>query len=96
MSKKQAYQQKLEAQLNEWEAKIKELEAKASQVSADMKLEYQDQIQDLKAKQAAAKEKMREFGEASEDSWETLKNGMEGAWDRLGQAVRDASSRFRA
>ena len=51
MGKKEAYIEKLEAQLREWSSKIDELKARADKAKADVKLEYEKQIGELRTKQ---------------------------------------------
>ena len=95
MSMKEAYQQKIEAQLDEWTAEIDKMKAKAAKAEADARLEYNDRIEELRLKQLVAQEKLQEFREAGEDAWEDLKAGLELAWDSLGEAVKSARSRFK-
>ena len=47
MSMKEAYEQKQQAQLNEWDAQIKKLKAKADMAEADAQFEYYKQIKEL-------------------------------------------------
>jgi uncharacterized coiled-coil DUF342 family protein len=94
MSMKQTYEQKLQAQLDEWSAEIDKLKAKADKAEADTQLEYYKQIEGLRSKQEAANEKLAELKAASDDAWEDLKAGVESAWDSLGNALKSASSRF--
>ena len=61
MNKKEAYQEKFDAQLREWSAKIDELKAKADQAKAEAKIEYYEQIEELRSKQAAAQTKLQEL-----------------------------------
>jgi len=49
MNKKEAYQEKFDAQLREWSAKIDELKAKADQAKAEAKIEYYEQIEALRS-----------------------------------------------
>jgi chromosome segregation ATPase len=95
MSKKEAYIEKLQAQLDEWDAEIKKLNAKAAKAQADAKLEYHEQIDRIRLQQQEARAKMDELRQSSEDAWEDLVAGMERAWDSLGKAVRSAMSRFK-
>jgi uncharacterized coiled-coil DUF342 family protein len=95
MSKKEAYEQKLQAQLNEWNAEIDKLKAKADGAEADLKLEYYKQAEELQSKQAAAAHKLAELKHASDDAWEDLKSGIDSAWDSLGNALKSATSRFK-
>ena len=95
MGMKEAYQQKLEAQLDEWTADINKMKAKADKADADAQLEYYKQIEELRSKQETAQEKLEELKEAGEGAWEDLKTGVELAWSSLGEALKSASSRFR-
>ena len=95
MGMKEAYQSKLEAQLDEWTAEINKMKAKADKADADAQLEYYKQIEELRSKQETAQEKLEELKEAGEDAWEDLKAGMENAWNSLGNAMKSATSRFK-
>jgi predicted nucleic acid-binding Zn-ribbon protein len=90
MGLKEAYQEKLEAQLKEWSAKAKELQAKAETAKADAKVELQKHLDSLRAKQEAAQEKLKEIKEAGAAAWEKTKPGVEkamadlsSAWERI-------------
>ncbi|KHE91831.1 MAG: hypothetical protein K8F52_03055 [Candidatus Scalindua rubra] len=50
MDDKELYQQKKQAQLDEWKAEIDKLKAKASGASADVQLEMNKQSRRLKAR----------------------------------------------
>lgn len=95
MSLKEAYQEKMEAQLREWEADIARLRAKADQTKAEAKIEYYQQIEVLRTKKEAAHQKLQELRETSEDAWEELKAGIENAWDDLRHAVTNALAKFK-
>jgi len=94
MSMKQAYEQKLQAQLDEWGTEIDKLKAKADKAEANAQLEYYKQIEELRSMQEAANKKLVEIKNASDDAWEDLKADLESAWDSLGNALKSASSRF--
>lgn len=95
MSMKETYEQKLQAQLDEWGAEIDKLKAKAAKAEADAQLEYYKQIEELRSMQEAANAKLAELKAAGDDAWEDLKAGIESAWDSLGTALKSASSRFK-
>jgi putative component of toxin-antitoxin plasmid stabilization module len=90
MGQRGAYQEKREAQLNEWGAKLQGLKAKAERAKADAKIEYQQQLKDLEAKQAAAREKLEHLKKAGEGAWEDLRAGVESAWGEVKQAMDKA------
>jgi hypothetical protein len=54
MATKEAYQKKLEAQLKEWDAKLDQLSAKAQKATAEARITYENELESLKSKQAAA------------------------------------------
>lgn len=95
MSIKEAYEQKLQAQLDEWSAEIDKLKAKADSAEADAQLEYYKRIEELRSMQETAANKLTGLKDAGDDAWEDLKAGIESAWDSLGNALKSAASRFR-
>lgn len=95
MSMKEAYEQKLQAQLDEWSADIDKLKARADGAGADMQLEYYKQIEELRSLQDTAVDKLMELKDASDDVWEDLKAGIESAWDSLGNVLNSFASRFK-
>jgi septation ring formation regulator EzrA len=95
MSKKKAYQQKIEAQLEEWKSEIDTMKAKAKKAGVDVQSWYYKQLEDLQSKQESVQEKIKELKGTGEDSWEDIKAGVDLAWKSLGEAVKSASSRFK-
>jgi hypothetical protein len=90
-----AYKQKMAAQLKEWTAQIKLLEAKAENAGADMKVKSAKELQELRAKQRAASEKMNELEKASGEAWEHVKETADKIWDDLKTGIADAHSKFK-
>jgi len=95
MNSRDEYVRKMQAKLEEWNTDLDELVAKTNEVSADVRSEYKEQIASLKAKQAAARQKIEEVQKSGENAWEDLKSGIELAWTAIGEAVNSAKSRFR-
>jgi len=95
MSMKEAYEKKLQAQLDGWSAEIDKLKAKAEAAEADAQLKYYKQIEELRSMQEAANEKLVQLKEAGDDAWEDLKAGIDSAWGSLSSAVKSATSRFK-
>lgn len=94
MSKKDAYEQKFEAQLAEWEAEIDKLKAKAAGATADARIKYHKEIEALESDRDSMRKRYDEFRETSSDAWEDLKNGFERAGDSLSASIKSAFSRF--
>lgn len=95
MDTKDAYKQKMAAQLKEWSAQINLLEAKIENAGADMKVKSADVLKELKTKQRAASEKMKELEKSSEQAWDQVKDTADKLWDDLKRGVDNAHSKFK-
>ncbi len=90
-----AYKEKMAAQLKEWDAQINLLEAKAGKLSADLKLKRAEEIVQLRARQNAASEKMKELEEATGEAWEEVKLTADIVWEELKAGVTAAQQKFK-
>lgn len=95
MTEKQAFQQKLEAQLGEWDAKLEELKSKAQEAKAEIRADYEKQLEILASKRDMARTKVLELRQRTEGAWEDLKGGTEKAWDEMRKALDHIASRFK-
>lgn len=95
METKDAYRQKLDAQLKEWHAQISLLAAKAENASADVKLKYALELDEIKAKQREVVQKMRELELSSGEAWEKLKVTADKVLDDLKTSISQAMSKFK-
>lgn len=94
MKDKELYQQKKQAQLDEWKAEVNKLKAKASGASADAQLGLNKQIEALEGKVEEGQTKLAEVANASEEAWESIKEGVESAWDSMRSAFSEAAAKF--
>ena len=92
---RQAYVEKLRAQLEEWEGEIAKLEARARQLSVDAKLELTRQIGSLRARRDALRAQIAQTQGSSADAWGELRKGLERAGAELRAALDNARSKFR-
>lgn len=95
MSMKEAYVKKLQSELDEWGAEIDKLKAKADSAEADVQIEYNKKIDELKTMRDAASEKLSELQKAGDNAWEDLKAGIDSTWHSLGNAVKSTISHFK-
>lgn len=93
--KRDAFVQIIKARIDEWNAEIDRLQARAEQAEADVRIEYHDQIQELKNYRDDARKKLSRLQQAGEGAWEDLKAGVELAFEAMNQAVSSARKRFR-
>lgn len=94
MDERQAYREKMEAQLREWSSEIDALQARAEKLEAEAKRSAIQRIEALRAQRAAAQEKLETLKGAGDKAWEDLRRGVENAWADLKQAVQEAAARF--
>ncbi len=92
---RQAYEEKLDAQLEEWSAQIALLKAKAEKARAEEKIEYDKSIEALQKRQDVARAKLHELKTAGDEAWEDLKTGAENAWEKIKAAFHEAISKFK-
>ncbi len=95
MENREAYIEKFNAQLKEIRADLDKLDAKARQSEADLKIKYQDQIEDLKRKQIEAQAKLDEIKNSSGDAWQELKAGADVAFENLKISWNNAWEKFK-
>ncbi len=95
MKSREEFIRTMQAKLEEWNAEIDILSAKADEVKSEVRNEYIEQIETLKAKQAAARQKIEELQHAGESALGDMKSGIELAWAAMGEALDSARSRFK-
>lgn len=93
--KRKAFEEKLDAQINELNAQIALLKAKADKAKAEAKIEYLKSIEGLQLKRDTARAKLHELKSAGDEAWEDLKSGAEKAWDDLKSAFHAAAAKFK-
>ncbi|MBA3007110.1 MAG: hypothetical protein KKB91_11715 [Proteobacteria bacterium] len=94
MSTKNAYRQKIESELELVEARFAEFKARGKGLAADARIKHSQLVEDLEQKSAATKKKLKALGEASDDTWEELKDGVESTWAKLQAALKDTVTMF--
>jgi chromosome segregation ATPase len=90
MDKKDLYIEKLNAQLKEWSASIDVLKARAEKATADLKISYSKQVDDLKAKRETARTKLNDLKTAGDDAWERMTASLEKSWSEIKAAFDKA------
>ena len=94
MTDQSAYAQKLRAKLDEWQADIDKMKAQAEQAEADGKIEYDEQIRELRAKRDEMEDKLDALQEANESAWDDVRQGADRAWAEMSKAVQEAWGRY--
>lgn len=95
MSDRDHYVEKARARMDQWDAEIDKAKAKLDEAEADEKIEYQKQLDNMRAQRADAEAKLKEIAEAGDDAWDDVRAGFERAWDEISGAFQNAKSRFK-
>jgi hypothetical protein len=69
------YRQKLVAELIEQSAKIDVLVVKSRQAAADVKLTYDQELEELRARQRETTKKLQGLEESGNNAWENIGDG---------------------
>ncbi len=87
--------EKLEARLKDWGEEIEKVRAKADKLGADARARYRGEIEDLKARQEAARKKLQELAKSGGEAWDDLKSGAEAALEELKKGVEGAVGKMK-
>lgn len=91
---REAYQAKVQAQLDKIDAQLKEYQAKADQAKVEAAVSYHSHVEELMTKRDAAERKLDELGKAGEAAWQDVQKGFESAWNELTRSFARASEQF--
>jgi hypothetical protein len=86
MDNKQAYVEKIDAQLNEWKARIDQLKAKGQNAKADATIDYNDAARKLQDQIEALSQKKKELQDAAADKWEQVRDQVD---DTISQTKKE-------
>jgi predicted nucleic acid-binding Zn-ribbon protein len=90
-----AFLKKLEGQIKEWDDKFEKLQDKAKKAKAEIQADVEKQISALGKKRTAAQKKVVVLSQKTEDTWESVKDGVEKTWEEMQEALDRFVSRFK-
>ena len=95
MSTKEAYKQRIDAELDVVQEKFARFKAQGMNYSAETRIKHARHVDDLEKKFHATKAKFKELGEADEHVWEQLKDGVEDTWSTLQSTLENTVATFK-
>jgi hypothetical protein len=87
MALREEYQTLMEKQLNEWKVQTERFKTGTEQLEAHAKIQYEKNLETLRARQADAWENFAKLKGASESAWTEFKAHMEKSGGELKAAV---------
>jgi len=94
MEEKETYLKKMAKGLEHLDAKISELKARAEKATGEAQVDFQKRLEELRTKQEAARQKLKELRETGGAKWGTIKTRAQKAWDDLSGALEKAKEKF--
>ncbi|NDJ77316.1 MAG: hypothetical protein GYB65_13770 [Chloroflexi bacterium] len=91
---RQAYQDRIKAQLHELDAQIDRLKAKEEQMEANARQQYYEYMQDLQMKREDIGARVNALVEVSADILHDMRKGIDTAVNTLSMEVSAAAKRF--
>ncbi|WP_404366887.1 hypothetical protein [Marinobacter sp.] len=95
MKNRELYQQKVQAQLDEWRADFDKFKAKASDASADSQLDINRNLKSLEAKIEEGRKKLSEISDFGEETWDSASENVRSGWESVKSGANDAIARLK-
>ena len=92
IQQKDAFQQKVQTELEEMQVRITQLRGQVKHASAEARADIQKAIGDLEKKKDLAEKKAQEIHSATASSWEQVKSKTSAAMDDLRESLNRAKS----
>jgi hypothetical protein len=95
MGLREDYQVQMEKQLNEWKVQTEGFKAGAEQIEANAKIQYEKQLEALRAAQTKAWEDFYKLKGANESAWGQFKSHMDKTGGEVKAAVERMTTNFK-
>ena len=92
IQQKDAFQRKVQTELDEMQVRITELRGQVKHASAEAKADIQKAVSELEKKKGLAEKKAKEIQSATASSWEQVKSKTSAALDDLRESYNRAKS----
>ena len=88
MSKRNTYENKMQAQLEELKHELADLKGKAEKAEVNLELEYYTLIDELQLKLEETEHRLELLKMANEQKWEDFRTELEHSWSALRKMIR--------
>ncbi len=84
----------MKRRLDQWGAELEALEAKAESAGAEGRAELKSAVATLKKQRTQAAGELDRLRASTDEAFDDMRQGLEKAWDRLGDTFKDVKKRF--
>ncbi len=95
MTTKDQFTQMMETQFKEWQSQLEEVKALAEKAEANMREEYDKQIEFLKNMQDDAWDQLQKVQDASEQAWQEAREQAEKQWQDFEKQLKSFTEQFK-
>jgi len=95
MTKHETHLEAMRARLAEWTTEIERIEARAHAVNPEARARYEAALVEMRRQRDKALDRLHQAQNASEETWATLQEGIELAWENAAHAFREAANRVK-
>ncbi len=92
---REAYRDKIKAQLHQWEARLEELKGKKQEAEADARLKLNRQLREATEQREEAIRKLRSLERRRGVLWQGTKERLQSLADRMRETLREAAGRVK-
>jgi hypothetical protein len=93
MSDRETYKEKMKAQLEEWKVEIGKLKEKAGRLGEKAGEKLSTQVIALEGKVQEGRKKLDELAGATEEAWDSVKEGVESIWASVKKAFQETDEK---
>jgi len=94
MPTREEYVSALKSQLDKWNAEIGRWEGKAAAAKDEVKKRYRAELEKIRGRREKAQYTLKLLEGASACAWGDLRWGVDDAWDRMHEAMKEARAHF--
>lgn len=95
VEEREAYRDKIRAQLRQWEARLEELRAKKEEAAADARLKLGREIKEATRQREEAAKRLQQLERRGGLLWQETRSRLQSLSDRLRETLREMAGRAR-
>lgn len=92
LNKREAYREKMKAQIEQYEAELDKFRAQAREKAADSKIQAGQNIEYMESRLAKVRESFEDLKKSGQEGFDEARERLEGAWEALTNSSSSSGS----